>query len=41
MQIQVNTYALCLFVDIEDIPESIKFCKNLQVLDFSCNPLSK
>jgi len=27
--------------DIEDIPENIKYCKNLQVADFSCNPLQR
>lgn len=27
--------------EIEDIPDSIKFCKELQVVDFSSNPLQK
>jgi len=32
----------CLLLsDIEDIPENIKYCKNLQVADFSSNPLQR
>lgn len=27
--------------EICEIPESIRFCKNLQVVDFSSNPLSR
>jgi len=30
-----------LLSDIEDIPENIKYCKNLQVADFSSNPLQR
>lgn len=32
---------LFAFLDIGDIPENIKFLKNLQVLDISSNPLTK
>lgn len=29
------------FPDIPEIPESIKFCKSLEIADFSGNPLSR
>lgn len=31
----------CFFPDIPEIPESIKFCKSLEIADFSGNPLSR
>lgn len=30
-----------LVTDIPEIPESIKFCKALEIADFSGNPLSR
>lgn len=32
---------LALSADIPEIPESIKFCKALEIADFSGNPLSR
>lgn len=31
----------CPVTDIPEIPESIKFCKALEIADFSGNPLSR
>lgn len=31
----------CPHTDIPEIPESIKFCKALEIADFSGNPLSR
>ena len=41
MVIHCKYNVICLVSDIMDIPENIKFCKSLQTVDFSSNPLSR
>lgn len=34
-------FLLPLFIDIQDIPEDIKYLRSLQVADFSSNPIPR
>ena len=40
-QCAANMISAILITDIEEIPESIRYCKNLRTADFSSNPIAR